>query len=355
MKARISWMSLALTLSLAGSAMAKTVTSLALASGPRADATSGQSTRTPGARATVQRGAAVAPLGWEITSLADRTVTWAAPKGWKVSGELPVGAAPASISVASNTTGDAEGWLTVEARVAGKDSAQEILARRPQRFVRVATEDGWTCGEDADGGAEIACVRRNDIVTVVVALGGGSRHVVADLGGVAALRQAAALIQGVWPKGLEHPDAAGRLPAVSWTESSMLDGHAVMAPSGWTARREAAGGPAEMISFNARAGAGEFSITALPGVEGISAAQVPIAEARVVSFLVPDATLSRQDGWTCGEGIEKASGLPAIICNRLTDKVLLYVSVRAEPAVFRTLGGVSSVRRAASRAQGFTL
>jgi hypothetical protein len=110
-----------------------------------------------------------------------------------------------------------------------------------------------------------------------------------------------------------------------------------------------------MISFNARAGAGEFSITALPGVEGISAAQVPIAEARVVSFLVPDATLSRQDGWTCGEGIEKASGLPAIICNRLTDKVLLYVSVRAEPAVFRTLGGVSSVRRAASRAQGFTL
>jgi hypothetical protein len=64
--------------------------------------------------------------------------------------------------------------------------------------------------------------------------------------------------------------------------------------------------------------------------------------------------LSRADGWTCGEGIEKASGLPAIICAKMTPEGGLNVSVRAEPGVFQTIGGVGSVRSAAAHVQGFS-
>jgi hypothetical protein len=299
-----------------------------------------------------------APRGWEVTRLPDRSLSWAAPRGWKLAHELPAGLTPSSLSFEKKAKGRSEGWLTVEALVSGNGSAEQVLSRRPTKLTNVTTQDGWTCGEEAESGAgaDIVCARTTELVTTVIELGGGSGRMLADIGGVEALRQAAGLIQGVWPKGLPQPDATGHLPAVEWVAASAQDGHgAWMAPKGWTATGDAAtaGAPPTMMSFNAVAGTGFFSITALPGLGTVSPEQAPVAEERVVKFLVADAALTHEGGWTCGEGREKSSGLPAIVCNHLTHDESLYVSVRAEPAVFQTLGGVAAVRAAAEHVRGF--
>ena len=297
-----------------------------------------------------------APRGWEVTQVPDRSLTWAAPRGWKLSQTLPKGPAPSSLSFEKKAKGASEGWMNVEAFVSGNGTPEEILARRPSRLTNVTTQDGWTCGEEAGTGADVVCASTSDLVTLVVELGGGSGRVVSEAGGVEALRQAAPLIHGVWPKGLPQPDASGHLPPVEWVESSAQDGHgAWMAPKGWSATGDAtaAGASPSMLAFNASAGTGSFSITALPGLGGVSPDQAPVAEEHLVKFLVPGAALTREGGWTCGEGVEKSSGLPAIVCNRLTADESLYVSVRAEPAVFQTLGGVTAVRAAAEHIKGF--
>jgi hypothetical protein len=307
--------------------------------------------------ASVTPGAATpnTPEGWEITKVPARSVTWAAPKGWKLSHQLPVGMAPSSLSIEGKANGELEGWLTVEALVSGNGSADELLAKRPRGVANVTTEDGWTCGEEPGTGTEVVCASVGDLVTTVIWLGGDSQQVVAKMGGVAALRKVAPMIRGVWPRGLPQPDAAGHLPPVEWTRSASADGRVTwMTPKGWTAAQGATMSPVSTVSFNAAAGTGAFSITVLPGLQGVATAEAPIAEERVIKFLVPDAALTRADGWTCGEGMEKSSGLPAIICNKLTPEGGLYVSVRAEPVVFQTIGGVGSVRSAAAHVQGFS-
>jgi hypothetical protein len=196
------------------------------------------------------------------------------------------------------------------------------------------------------------------VVTLVVALGGDSSKVVSSVGGVAALRKAAQQIRGVWPRNLPQADPAGQLPRVEWAPSTAENGRvAWMMPRGWTtteaARKPDAAAPS-MMSFNAPAGTGGFSITASTGLAAASPDQLAAAEERVIRFLLAQPVTTRADGWTCGEGIEKASGLPAIVCNQTTRQMSLYVSLRAEPAVFHTLGGVASVRSAALRVRGFS-
>jgi len=298
-----------------------------------------------------------APRGWEVTKVPNRSVTWAAPRGWKLSHQLPEGLAPSSLSIEKKSRGRSEAWLNVQALVSGNGTPQEILARRPGKLANITTQDGWTCGEESDSGADVVCARATELVTLVVEMGAASERVLSETGGIEALRKAAPLMQGLWPKGLPQPDASGNLPPAEWTESLTQDGRgAFMAPKGWTATVDPNAKPGEssptMLSFNAGAGTGFFSITALPGLGSVSADQIPVAEERVVKFLVADAALTRAGGWTCGEGVEKSSGLPAIVCNRLTREESLYVSVRAEPAVFQTLGGVGAVRAAAERVRG---
>lgn len=297
-----------------------------------------------------------APRGWEVTQLPGRAITWAAPRGWKLARELPRDLAPSSLTFEKKDKGHSEGWLNVQALVGGNGTAEEILARRPAKLAHVTTQDGWACGEEIGAGADVVCATTSDLVTLVVELGGGSERVVAEAGGVEALRRAAPLIQGVWPQGLPHPDASGHLPPVEWVEASATgDSRSWMAPKGWLAANDPAqsGPSAGMISFKAAAGTGSFSITTLPGLGGLSPDRLPVAEEGVVKFLIPDAAPTRTDGWTCGQGIEKSSGLPAIVCNRLSRDQSLYVSVRAEPAVFETLGGVGAVRAAAEHLKGF--
>jgi hypothetical protein len=300
--------------------------------------------------------AARTPPGWELTKAPDSALTWAAPRGWKLSTALPTGAAPSSLSFQPAARAQ-DGWLNVHALVSGNASAEELLAKRPEGITHITTEDGWSCGEEPGPAAAAVCATAGDVVTLVVEMGGGSSRSLSRVGGVAALRRAARLIHGVWPKGLPQPDPAGHLPPVEWTAASTLDGHITWSmPRGWTALEETGkSGEARpsMLSFNATAGTGGFSITALPGLKGASLDQLPVAEERVIKLLVPEAEVTRDDDWTCGEGVEKSSGLPAIICTKLTQKLSLYVSVRAEPVVFQTLGGVAAVRAAATQVKGF--
>jgi len=301
-----------------------------------------------------------APSGWEVTRVPDRPLTVVAPRGWKLSGRLSGSGAPSSVTFEGRGKGEPEGWLNVEALVSGGGTPEELLAKRPAGVTHVTTEDGWTCGEEAETGSEVVCARAGDLVTVVVELGGGSSKVVAKVGGVSALRRAAAQIQGVWPRGLPHPDPGGRLPGVEWASGAAQwkDGRVTwLTPKGWTPTdlaTQSAEAPPSSMAFRASAGTGSMSITALPGVADATPAQLAATEERVIKLLLAAPSLTRTDGWTCGEGSERSSGLPAIICNRTTHDTSLYVSVRAEPAVLRSLGGVNSIRLAATRAHGFS-
>src|SRR5262245_40050501 len=89
-----------------------------------------------------------APRGWEVTRLPDRSLSWAAPRGWKLAHELPRGLAPSSLSFEKKVRGRSEGWLNVEALVSGNGSAEQVLARRPTKLAHVSTQDGWTCGQE---------------------------------------------------------------------------------------------------------------------------------------------------------------------------------------------------------------
>jgi hypothetical protein len=297
---------------------------------------------------------AATPPGWEVTIARDHGLTWAAPRGWKLSQELPAGAPPSSLAFAPR--GHTEGWLTVEALVSGSGTAEEILARRPEGFTRLTTEDGWTCGEEPGTAAGVACARSTGLVTLLVELGGDPTRTVSRVGGVAALRKAAAFIQGVWPRGLPRPDPAGRLPAAEWVEWTANDGRVTWTmPRGWTRADGVPGSndaPPTTMSFRASAGTGGLSITAGPGLAAAAPARLPVAEEQVIKLLVPGAALTRADGWSCGEGIEASTGLPAVTCAHITATQSLYVSVRAERAVFQTLGGVAAVRAAALRVRG---
>jgi hypothetical protein len=198
------------------------------------------------------------------------------------------------------------------------------------------------------------CVNEGALVTTVVELGSDSGRSVWEMGGMETLRQAAPLFKGVWPKGLPQPDADGHLPATEWSAATAAGGHVGwVAPKGWRTVESTTASAVNAMSFNASAGVGEFSINTLAGVSELETAQLPNAEANLISFLMPGATTTRVDGWSCGEGIEKSSGLPAIVCDKLSGAVALSVSVRAEPAVFATLGGVAAVRAAAEQAKGF--
>jgi hypothetical protein len=300
-----------------------------------------------------QAAMAATPKGWEVTTLADRPLTWVAPKGWRLSRELPNGALPASLSFQGKMRDHSEGWLRVQALVTDNRSPEDLLAKRPIALARVTTRDGWTCGEEVATGAAVVCASAGALVTTVVELGSESGRSVWEMGGMDTVRQVAPLFKGVWPKGLPQPDAQGHLPPTEWSAAAATDGHvAWVAPKGWRTVETAAAAPNAM-SFNASAGVGEFSINTLPGVSELETAQLPVAEANLISFLMPGATTTRVDGWSCGEGIEKSSGLPAIVCDKLSGSVALSVSVRAEPAVFATLGGVAAVRAAAEQAKGF--
>jgi hypothetical protein len=297
---------------------------------------------------------AALPSGWEVAGAG--TVSWAAPRGWKLSDELPAGGTAASLILEAR--GEHAGWLTVEALVAGGRTAAAVLAERPEEIIGIATEDGWSCGHEREGdgeGAAVACARTQGLVTIVVELG-GPPGTVARVGGVAALRRAAGFVEGVWPRGLPRPDASGRLPAAEWVEWTANDGRVTWTmPRGWT-RADGVPRPGEApptaMSFRASAGTGGLTITAMPGLAAAAPAQLPVAEARVIRLLVPNAALSRADGVTCGEGTETSTGLPAITCARMARTQGLYVSVRAEPALFQTLGGVAAVRAAALRVTG---
>jgi hypothetical protein len=296
---------------------------------------------------------AATPKGWEVTTLPDRPLTWVAPKGWRLSRELPNGTLPASLSFQGKMRDRSQGWLRVQALVTDNRSPEDLLAKRPIALARVTTRDGWTCGEEVATGAAIVCANAGALVTTIVELGSESGRSVWEMGGMDTVRQVAPLFKGMWPKGLPQPDAEGHLPPTEWTAAAAGDGHvAWSAPKGWRTVETAAAAPNAM-SFNASAGVGEFSINTLPGVSEVEAAQLPIAEANLISFLMPGAATTRVDGWSCGEGIEKSSGLPAIVCDKLSGGVALSVSVRAEPAVFATLGGVAAVRAAAEQAKGF--
>ena len=293
------------------------------------------------------------PKGWEITTLPDRPLTWVAPKGWRLSRELPNGALPASLSFQGKMRDRSEGWLRVQALVTDNRSPEDLLANRPIALARVTTRDGWTCGEEVATGAAVVCANAGALVTTVVELGSESGRSVWEMGGMDTVRQVAPLFKGVWPKGLPQPDAEGHLPPTEWSATAAGDGHvAWAAPKGWRTVEAAVAAPNAM-SFNASAGVGEFSINTLAGVSDVETAQLAVAEANLISFLMPGATTTRVDGWSCGEGIEKSSGLPAIVCDKLSGSVALSVSVRAEPAVFATLGGVAAVRAAAEQAKGF--
>lgn len=297
--------------------------------------------------------AAATPKGWEVTTLPDRPLTWVAPKGWRLSRELPNGALPASLSFQGKMRDRSEGWLRVQALVTDNRSPEDLLAKRPIALARVTTRDGWTCGEEVATGAAVVCASAGALVTTVVELGSESGRSVWEMGGMDTVRQVAPLFKGVWPKGLPQPDAEGHLPPTEWSAAAAADGHvAWLAPKGWRTVETTAAAPNAM-SFNASAGVGEFSINTLPGVSELETAQLPVAEANLISFLMPGATTTRVDGWSCGQGIEKSSGLPAIVCDKLSGSVALSVSVRAEPAVFATLGGVAAVRAAAEQAKGF--
>jgi hypothetical protein len=297
--------------------------------------------------------AAATPRGWQVTTLADRPLTWAAPKGWRLSRELPSDVPPASLSFQGKTPDRADGWLKVQALVTGNRSPEELLATRPIALAHVTTRDGWTCGEEVATGAAVVCMNADALVTTVVELGSDSGRSVWEMGGVETVRRVAPLFKGVWPKGLPHPDAFGHLPATEWSAAGGADGRvAWVAPKGWRTVESTATAPVNALSFNASAGAGEFSIAALPGAGDLEAAQLPTAEAGLISFLMTGATTTRVDGWSCGEGIEKSTGLPAIVCDKLTEDAGLSVSVRAEPAVFATLGGVAAVRAAARQIKG---
>ncbi len=297
---------------------------------------------------------AATPKGWEVTTLPDRPLTWVAPKGWRLSRELPNGALPASLSFQGKMRDRSEGWLRVQALVTDNRSPEELLAKRPIALARVTTRDGWTCGEEVATGAAVVCASAGALVTTVVELGSESGRSVWEMGGIETVRQVAPLFKGVWPKGLPQPDADGHLPPTEWSAAAAADGRvAWVAPKGWHTVAATSAEPVNAMSFNASAGVGEFSINTLPGVSELAAAQLPTAEANLISFLVPGATSTRVDGWSCGEGIEKSSGLPAIVCDKLSGSVALSVSVRAEPAVFATLGGIAAVRAAAEQAKGF--
>jgi len=126
-----------------------------------------------------------------------------------------------------------------------------------------------------------------------------------------------------------------------------------VSPRGWRVVETATAAPLNALSFRANVGAGVFAIAALPGLGGLAAERIPAAEAGLIQFLIPGATTTYVDGWTCGEGIETATGLPAIACHQLGEHGGLSVSVRAEPAVFAALGGVAAVRAAATQVKGF--
>jgi len=299
-----------------------------------------------------QAAMAATPKGWEVTTLANRSLTWVAPKGWKLSRELPDDVLPSSLSFQGRTRDHSEGWLRVQALVTDNRSPEDLLAKRPIALTRLTTRDGWTCGEEVATGAAVVCVNAGALVTTVVELGSESGRSLWEMGGAETVRQIAPLFKGVWPKGLPQPDAEGHLPPTEWSAAAAADGRvAWVAPKGWRTVAATATAPNAM-SFNASAGVGEFSINTLPGVSELETAQLPAAEANLISFLMPGATTTRVDGWSCGEGIEKSSGLPAIVCDKLTG-VAMSVSVRAEPAVFATLGGVAAVRAAAEQAKGF--
>jgi hypothetical protein len=301
-----------------------------------------------------QAAMAATPKGWEVTTLSDRPLTWVAPKGWKLSRELPNNdVLPSSLSFQGRTRDRSEGWLRVQALVTDNRSPEDLLAKRPIALTRVTTRNGWTCGEEVATGAAVVCVNAGALVTTVVELGSESGRSVWEMGGAETVRQIAPLFKGVWPKGLPQPDAEGHLPPTEWSASAAADGRvAWVAPKGWRTVAATATAPNAM-SFNASAGVGEFSINTLQGVSELDRAQLPAAEANLISFLMPGATTTRVDGWSCGEGIEKSSGLPAIVCDKLTGGVAMSVSVRAEPPVFATLGGVAAVRAAAEQAKGF--
>ena len=296
---------------------------------------------------------AATPKGWEVTTLPDRPLSWAAPKGWRLSRQLPSDALPSSLSFQGRTRDRAEGWLKVQALVTGNRSPEELLANRPIALARVTTRNGWTCGEETATGAAVVCMNAGALVTLVVELGSESGRSVWEMGGVETLRQAAPLFKGIWPKGLPQPDASGHLPPTEWNATAAADGRtAWVAPKGWRLIESPATAPMNALSFNASAGAGEFSINTLPGADELPAVRVPAAEANLISFLIPGATTTRVDDWSCGEGIEKSTGLPAIVCDKLTGEGGLSVAVRAEPAVFATLGGVAAVRAAAEQVRG---
>ena len=301
-----------------------------------------------------QAAMAATPKGWEVTTLPDRPLTWVAPKGWKLSRELPNDVLPSSLSFQGRTRDRSEGWLRVQALVTDNRSPEDLLAKRPIALTRVTTRNGWTCGEEVATGAAVVCVDAGALVTTVVELGSESGRSVWEMGGAETVRQVAPLFKGVWPKGLPQPDADGHLPPTEWSAAAAANGRvAWVAPKGWRTVEATATAPVNAMSFNASAGVGEFSINTLPGVSELDRAQLPAAEANLISFLMPGATTTRVDGWSCGEGVEKSSGLPAIVCNKLSGGIAMSVSVRAEPAVFATLGGVAAVRAAAEQAKGF--
>jgi hypothetical protein len=296
------------------------------------------------------------PPGWEVASTG--SVRWAAPRGWKLSRPLPAAEAPWSLALEPRGKGEPEGWLTIEALIAG-DTAAQVLAGRPEGITGISSEDGWTCGQERDGGeggAGVACARESGLITLVVALGGDRVRTVDRVGGTAALRRAARFVEGMWPRGLPRPDQAGRLPAAEWVEWTANEGRVTWTmPRGWSRADgvpRSGEAPPSAMSFRASGGAGGLSITAGPGLAAATPARLPVAEERVIKLLVPDAALSRTDGITCGEGTEVSTGLPAITCARVTPTRSLYVSIRAEPALFPTLGGVAAVRAAALRVSG---
>src|SRR4051794_9554773 len=92
--------------------------------------------------------AATTPKGWEVTTLPDRPLTWVAPKGWRLSRELPNGALPASLSFQGKMRDRSDGWLRVQALVTDNRSPEDLLAKRPIPLARVTTRHGWTCGEE---------------------------------------------------------------------------------------------------------------------------------------------------------------------------------------------------------------
>jgi hypothetical protein len=298
---------------------------------------------------------AATPKGWQLTRLTGRPLSWAAPKGWRLSRELPADALPSSLVFQGRTRDRSEGWLKVQALVTGNLAPEDLLSRRPSPLARITTRDGWTCGEEAGTGAEVVCVNAGHLVTTMIELGSESGRSVWEMGGVEAVRRIAPLFKGVWPKGLPQPDAEGHLPATEWSPAAAAGGQvAWMAPKGWRAVEASPTSTVSAMSFNASAGAGEFSIAALRAAGDLATDQIPSAEAGMIRFLLPGAVPSRVDGWSCGEGIERATGLPAIVCDKLSGDVGLSVSVRAEPAVFATLGGVAAVRAAAAQIKGFS-